>query len=164
MVGTVMERSHIPLNKWLLCTHLMTASKKGMATHQLHRMLGVTYKTAWFMAHRVREAMKPDLKATGPLGGQNKVVEVDETYVDGKAANRAHRKVHPKKEAVVALVERDGRVMSFHVANVTAQTLRPIVVKHASRASHLMTDDSMVYPKMGREFAGHSAVNHSADE
>ncbi len=115
------------------------------------------------MSHRVREAMKPDLKATGPLGGQNKVVEVDETFVGGKGHNRAY-KPPPKKHAVVALVERDGRVMSFHVANVTAKTLRPIIVKHASRASHLMSDESVVYPAIGREFAGHCTVNYSADE
>jgi transposase-like protein len=102
-VGTVMERSHVPITKWLLATHLLTASKKGMSAHQLHRMLGVTYKTAWFMAHRIREAMKPADDA-GPIGGENKTVEVDETYVGGKAKNRAYAKKPPKKEAVVSLV------------------------------------------------------------
>lgn len=161
-VGTLMERSKIPLNKWLLAMHLMTASKKGMSAHQLHRMLGVTYESAWFLAHRLREAMR-DPQA-GPIGGGNKVVEVDETYVGGKAKNRAHAKKPPKKEAVMALVERGGEVRSFHVANVTAKTLRPIVVKVASRKSYLMTDESVIYPTMGREFAGHGTVNHSADE
>lgn len=164
-IGTVYERSHIPLHKWLLATHLLCASKKGMSAHQLYRMLGFgSYRTAWFMAHRIREGMRnlaPN--ATGGLGGANKVVEVDETYVGGKAANRAF-KAPPKKRAVVALVEREGEVRSFHVANVTAQTVRPIIVKHASRQSHLMTDESLIYPKVGREFAGHSSVNHSADE
>lgn len=161
-VGTLMERSKIPLNKWLLAMHLMTASKKGMSAHQLHRMLGVTYESAWFLAHRLREAMR-DPQA-GPIGGGNKVVEVDETYVGGKAKNRAHAKKPPKKEAVMALVERGGEVRSFHVANVTAKTLRPIVVKVASRKSYLMTDESVIYPTMGREFAGHGTANHSADE
>ncbi len=142
-IGTVMERRHIPLAKWVLGFRLM-ASKKGMSAHQLHRMLGITYKTAWFMAHRIREAMgepKP-----GPLGGENKVVEADETYVGGKAKNRAYGKVPPQEGRVVSLVERGGEVRSFHVANVTAKTLRPIIVKIASRKSTLMTDESPVYP------------------
>ena len=162
-VGSVMERSHIPLHKWVLGFHLMAASKKGMSAHQLHRMLGITYKSAWFLAMRIREAMTGGM-FSGPMGGPNKVVEVDETYVGGKAKNRAH-KPPPKKHAVVSLVDRDaGKVMSFHVANVTAKTLRPIIVKHVSRKSYLMTDESTIYPKMGREFAGHGTVNHSADE
>ncbi len=161
-VGTVMERSHISLAKWALAFRLMASSKKGMSAHQLGRSLGITYKSAWFMAHRIREAM--GIAKPGPLGGENKVVEVDETYVGGKAKNRAYRKEPPKKAAVVALVEREGNVHSMHVPNVTAATLRPILVKIASRKSHLMTDESTVYPKTGDEFAGHSTVNHSANE
>lgn len=161
-VGTVMERSKIPLNKWLAAMHLMTASKKGVSAHQLHRMLGITYEAAWFLAHRLREAMRDPNPA--PIGGQNKVVEIDETYVGGKAKNRAYAKKPPKKEAVMSLVERQGEVRSFHVANVTAKTLRPIVVQVASRKSYIMTDESPVYPTMGREFSGHGTVNHSADE
>ncbi len=160
-VGTLFERSHIPLHKWLLATHLMSASKKGMSAHQLHRMLGVTYKTAWFMAHRIREAMRdanPD-----PVGGQNKVVEADETYIGGKAKNRAFGPP-PKKEAVFALVEREGKVHSFHVPAVNAKTLRPILVTQIDRASYLMTDESNVYSKTGREFSGHGTVNHSIKE
>ena len=160
-VGTVFERSKIALNKWLLCNHLLCSSKKGMSAHQIHRMLGVTYKTAWFMCHRLREAMKPD--SDGPLGGPNAVVEADETFVGGKQRNRATRAVKPKK-AVVALVERDGRARSFHVANVNAKTLRPLVVTNIDRRSHLMTDESMVYTRAGREFAGHSTVVHSKQE
>ena len=101
-VGTLFERSKVPLHKWLLANHLICASKKGMSAHQLHRMLGVTYKTAWFMAHRIREAMR-EIKP-GPVGGANKVVEADETYVGGKARNRKNKV--PPKEAVFALVER----------------------------------------------------------
>ena len=160
-VGTVFERSKIALNKWLLCNHLLCSSKKGMSAHQIHRMLGVTYKTAWFMCHRLREAMKSD--GDGPLGGPNAVVEADETFVGGKQRNRATRAVKPKK-AVVALVERDGRARSFHVANVNAKTLRPLVVTNIDRRSHLMTDESMVYTRAGREFAGHSTVVHSKQE
>src|SRR5215210_8028653 len=163
-MGTVCERSHIPLNKWLLAMHLMTASKKGMSAHQLHRMLGVTYQSAWFMAHRLREAMKPTDDA-GPIGGENKIVEADETYVGGKAKNRAYAKKPPKKQAVMTLIDRDnGETRSFHVANVTAKMLRPLIVKVASRQSFLMTDESVVYPSIGAEFSGHGTVNHSANE
>ena len=109
-VGTIYERSHIPMTKWLLATHLMCASKKGISAHQLYRTLGFgSYRTAWFMAHRIREGMRElHPEAGGPLGGENKVVEVDESYVGGKARNRKHHV--PSKEAVVSLVERDGRV------------------------------------------------------
>ena len=161
-IGTVYERSHIPLHKWLLATHLLCASKKGMSAHQLWRMLGFgSYRTAWFMAHRIREGMR-EAFPEGGLGGANKVVEIDETYVGGRAANRKNHV--PKKAAVLSLVERDGSVRSFHVANVTATTLRPIIVTHVNRASYLMTDDATVYPSIGREFRGHGSVNHSAEE
>jgi len=163
-VGTVFERSHIPLTTWLLAFHLMTASKKGMSARQLHRMLGVTYKTAWFMAHRVREAMKPGTDdAKGGLGGAGKAVEADETFVGGKAKNRAFR-APAKKEAVLSLVEREGRVRSFHVADVTAKTLKPILYSQIDRASALMTDEALVYENLGKQFTLHGTVNHSADE
>ena len=160
--GTVMERSHIPLHKWLLATHLMAASKKGMSALQMSRMLGVTYKSAWFLCHRIREAMD-GAAPTGPLGGPDGVVEADETYVGGKAKNRATRKPAPKK-AVVALVERDGRARSFHVASVQAKDVRALVVTNIDRASTLMTDEAPIYIRMGREFSYHGKVNHSAGE
>jgi transposase-like protein len=160
-VGTLYERSHVPLHKWVLATHLLSASKKGMSAHQLHRMLGVTYKTAWFMAHRIRESMRET--NPGPIGGENKVIEADETYVGGKAKNRAFREPRAK-EIVVSLVEREGRVRSRHVANVTAKTLRKEIVTQASRKSYLMTDEALAYSKVGREFSGHGTVNHSIDE
>jgi transposase-like protein len=163
-VGSVMERSKIPLNKWLMAMHLMGASKKSMSAHQIHRMLGITYQSAWFLCHRIREAMADDSHtATGGLGGANKVVEVDETYVGGKAKNRAFKEAAPKK-AILSLIERDGRVASFHIANVTAKTVRPIIVANVNRTSALMTDESMIYPNVGKEFANHHAVNHSANE
>ena len=161
-IGTVMERSKIPLSKWLFAMHLMGASKKGMSALQLSRMLGVTYKTAWFLCHRIREAMTPSER--GPLGGENKVVEADETFIGGKAKNRAYAKKEPKKHTVLALVDRDGDSYSFHIANVRAKTLRETIVKVASRKSHLMTDELASYTKLGGEFAGHTTVNHSADE
>lgn len=160
-VGTLFERSHIPLNKWLLVAFLVCASKKGISAHQVHRMIGVSYKSTWFMMHRLREAMREG-KFPGGLGGQNKVVEVDETYVGGKAKNRKNK--IPPKEAVVSLVERDGAVRSFHVQTVSAKTLRPILVSQISRKSYLMTDEAPVYKKMGKEFNGHGSVNHSIEE
>ena len=163
-VGTVFERSKVPLNKWLLCNHLLVSSKKGISAHQIHRMLGVTYKTAWFMCHRLREAMKQN---TGPLGGPGRTVEADETYVGGKAVNRAFRKPANKK-AVVALVERidtgTGNVRSFHVANVNAKTLRPLIVTNVKRDTRLMTDRASVYVEVGREYDGHGKLDHSARE
>ena len=160
-VGTVMERSHIPLSKWVMAAQLMASSKKGMSAKQLERMLGTTYETAWFLFHRLREcAVNPN---PSPIGGGNKVVEGDETYVGGKARNKAFGKP-PKKHAVFSLVEREGEVRSFHVTNVNSKTLRPIMVKAASRKSYLMTDESPVYPKIGDEFSGHGTVNHSAKE
>ncbi len=163
-VGTVFEDSKIPLNKWLMGFRLMAGSKKGISAHQLHRSLGITYKSAWFMAHRIREAMDG---ATGsdPLGGKggSGVVEADETYVGGKAKNRATRYPAPKK-AVVALVEREGHVRSFHVANVNAKNVRALIVTNVDRTAHLMTDDSPIYTRLGKEFGAHYSVNHSAKE
>ena len=167
-IGTVMERSHIPLCKWVLAAHFMSSSKKGMSALQLQRMLGTNYETAWFLFHRLREA-GTDSDA-GPIGGQNKVVEVDETYIGGKEANKhASKRLHAGRGAVgkipvVSLVERDGKTRSFRVVNVNTKTVGEIVLKHASRKSYLMTDESAVYPKIGDEFSGHGTVNHSAGE
>lgn len=162
-VGTVFEHGRIPLHKMLQATYLMCASKKGVSAHQLHRILEVTYKTAWFLAHRIREAMREG-KVPGGLGGANKVVEADESFVGGKARNAKRGAPVPKKEAVFALVERDGRVSSHHVPAVNAKTLRPILVSHVDRKSYLMTDEAGRYLSMGREFAGHGSVNHSIEE
>jgi len=155
-VGTVFERSKIALNKWLLCNHLLCAGKKGMSAHQIHRMLGVTYKTAWFMCHRIRESMKDN---SGPLGGPGKTVEADEAYIGGSASKQAHREVAPKK-LVVSLVERGGKARSFHIANINANTLRTALVTNVDRSSHLRTDASLNYRNVGREFASHGYVDH----
>lgn len=163
-VGTVMERSHVPLPKWALAFRLMTASKKGISAHQLMRTIGVTYKTAWFMCHRIREAMRdqmPEL-SSGPFGGANKVVEVDETYVGGKARNRKNHV--PPKEPVLALVERGGRVRSRHVPRVNGATLRDVMEQQIDRATYIMTDESPIYPSIAAGFGGHGTVNHSIEE
>jgi transposase-like protein len=167
-VGTVFERSKVPLNKWLLASFLMSSSKKGISAHQIGRSLGVTYKTAWFICHRLREAMKET--APSPLGGEGKVVEADETAVGGKERNKRLSKRNPKnigmvgKSIAFTLVQRDGFARSFHVANVNGATLRPIIMKYVDRSSTLMTDDAGQYRPIGAEFARFETVNHGIEE
>jgi transposase-like protein len=167
-VGTLYERSHIPLHKWLLATHLVVSSKKGMSALQLSRMLGITYKSAWFMCHRIREGMTPEPR--GPLGGEGKIVEADESYFGGKETNKRVSKrvkgnIGGKGKAVVfALTERGGETRSFRVAKVTGKTLRPVIIAHVSRESSLMTDQGGQYFHVGKEFTRHETVNHGADE
>src|SRR6185312_8517364 len=150
MVGTLFERSHIPLNKWLMAAFLLCASKKGISTHQMHRMIGVSYKSTWFMMHRLREAMR-DGHFPGPLGGEGKAVEADETYIGGKERFKHKSKRNPKnigavgKETVFSLVERGGKVRSHHVPEVNMKTLRPILVAQVDRKSILMTDEAGQY-------------------
>jgi transposase-like protein len=141
-VGTLFERSHVPLNKWLMAFHLVAASKKGMSSKQLERMLGVSYKTAWFMSHRIREAMTTE--GGGLLGGGGKPVEVDETYWGnvGKQPEGARGGSHKMK--IISLVEREGEKRSFHVTDVNAKTLRPIMNAQIDKKSRLMTDEAKV--------------------
>jgi len=174
-VGTLYERSHIPLHKWLYATHLLCCSKKGISSHQLHRMLGVTYKTAWFMTHRIREGMKPAGKPT-PMGGEGKIVEIDETYMgkrDGKPSGKSvfvngFGWVDPPRiqtqRKIVALVERAGEVRSFHVEGVDTETVKDILFRNASRASELMTDGAPIYLEPGCSYSAHYSVNHSEGE
>ncbi len=162
-IGTVFESSHVPLHIWLQTIYLFCSSKKGYATRQLQRTLGCSMKTAWFLGMRVREAMTVlGIADTAPLGGVNQVVEIDETYVGGKAANRKGK--IPPKAIMLSLGERDGSVRSFPVPNVTAQTLKPVIVANVHKASYVMTDDAAVYPAIGREFASHGSVNHSIED
>lgn len=156
-VGTIFEDSKIPLNKWLLAFRLLNGGKKGFSAHELHRSLGITYKSAWFMAHRIREAMKDD---GAPLGGPDKVVESDEAFVGGKKRNRLSGKVAPKKK-VMTLVERDGRARSFHIANINHNTVRSALLTNVHRASALMTDEANVYRIVGKEFASHGHTLHA---
>jgi transposase-like protein len=161
-VGTVFERSKIKLNIWLQAVHLMSASKKGISAKQLERMLGVSYKTAWFMSHRIREAMTPT--HFNKMGGPGTVVEADETYWGNKKAASAKGGTGEKMK-IVSLVERGtGQKRSFHIANVTSATLRETLKSQIHSGTHLMTDESRVYTKLGREFAAHSTVNHGKKE
>jgi transposase-like protein len=164
--GSVMERSKIPLNKWLMAMHLMGSSKKGYSAHQLHRTLGITYQSAWFLAHRIREAMKD--MGDEPLGGSGKIVEADETYYGTKDVVTT-RTIRGKpglksKRPVVALVERGGNARMFHVERATAETVREVLVRNVSRDTTLHTDESNFYIATGREYADHQTVKHTAGE
>ena len=147
-------------------THVVQ-QERLLSAHQLHRLLGTNYETAWFLFHRLREAAK-DVGGSGPLGGEGRVVEIDETYIGGKEANKhAWKRTEGRqggagKAPVVSLVERDGRTKSFHIANVTAKTLGPILDEHIRFATHVMTDDASVHRNLGHRFAGHSKSDHTA--
>jgi transposase-like protein len=160
-VGTLYESSKVPLHTWLAVTHLMMASKKGMSALQISRMIGKPYKTTWFLCHRIRESLKgTDLT---PMGGRNSPVEADETFVGGKAKNRAFKEPVPKK-AVLSLIDREnGQVRSFHVPTVTAKTLRPIVAADVEKASVLMTDEATVYSGIGKAFPWVGGGGHVHD-
>jgi transposase-like protein len=172
-VGTVFERSKIKLNVWLQAVFLLCSSKKGMSAHQLHRMLGVTYKTAWFMAHRIREAFRDANPVV--MGGGGSPVEVDETYYGAAKAGklRLNRKNplvrgggghHLHK--IVSLVDRQGATRSFHIARIDAKNLKPILMNHIAKQAKVYTDGATHYKKMalGSEFAAHETVNHSIGE
>lgn len=161
-VGTVFERSKVPLHKWIFANHLMCSSKKGVSAKQLERMLGVTYKTAWFMAHRIREAM--NIEPAGQLGGLGAPVEVDETFWGNKGKQQPGARSYHHTMKVVSLVERDGEKRSYHVPNVSPNTLRPILNAQIAKKARLMTDEAGIYKKIGKDFGSHETVNHSAKE
>lgn len=161
-VGTVMESSHVPLHKWLQAVHLLCSSKKGFSAHQLHRTIEVTYKTAWFMAHRIREAMRDG--KLGPLGGFGHAVEADETFIGRKKGVAKPQGGGSHKHAVLSLVERGGKVCSVHLDEVTKESVTKVVGESLDRESWLMTDEAWHYRKVGKEFAGHSRVHHGRGE
>jgi transposase-like protein len=162
-VGTVFERSKIPLHTWLFANHLICSSKKGISSHQLSRMLGVTYKTAWFMAHRIREAMAPASDAD-PLGGEGAIVEADETYIGKKDGpkGRKHQSAggYAHKRTVLSLVERGGKIRSFKLGGNTGAEIAAVVRTNVDRASMLHTDGAQAY-KFVFPMGQHEAVDHS---
>jgi transposase-like protein len=171
-VGTVFERSKIPLTKWLAALFLMTASKKGVSAHQVHRMLDISYKSTWFMMHRLREAMRTG--GLEPLGGEGKVVEADELYY-GKPdelrasprrvkEGRPYKRVQRNTRPILGLVERGGSVRTFHIAVADQATVADIVRKNVARESRLHTDESRLYTGSDQHFAAHETVKHTAKE
>jgi transposase-like protein len=160
-VGTVFESAHIPLHKMLQAVYLLCSSKKGISSHQLHRILGVQYNTAWFLTHRIREAFRSG--ALAPMGGSGGIVEADETFI-GRKEGSIKRRGHGHKNAVLSLVERGGRVRSFHVDGVSAADIVPIVKANVAKETAMMTDEGGHYFTLGDHFASHESVSHKADE
>ncbi|WP_066256920.1 IS1595 family transposase [Hydrogenophaga flava] len=160
-VGTIFESSHIPLRLWLQGIYLIAASKKGISANQLHRTLGITLKSAWFMGHRIREAMRDN--RTDLLGGGGSIVEADETYMASKRGEKAIQGGGHRSK-VLSLVSREGRTRSFHVANVDKDNLKPILLAHIAKDTHLMTDGAGHYKKIGQEFDLHESTNHTQKE
>lgn len=160
-IGTIFEETHLPLHKWLQAIHLICSSKKGISSNQLHRVLEVTLKTAWFLSHRIREAMRSD--DFTPMGGNGKTVEADETYI-GRLADVPMSKGTAHKNTVLTLVERGGIARSFHIDSASAARVVPIVRANIAKESHLMTDEGRQYVRVGKDFAAHGRVEHSAKE
>lgn len=158
-MGTIFEDSHIPLKKWLLAIYLMNASKKGISAHQLHRMLDITYKAAWFMAHRIRYAMTEQ-----PLGQLLGTVEADETYIGGKNRGGKRGRGSENKTPVFALVSRGGELRAGKVQNVTGTMLKGIIRENVTSDSRIMTDQYPAYRGLENDFAGHETVDHSVGE
>ena len=164
-VGTVFERSKVPLTKWWMAAHMMNSGKNGVSAHEIHRALGVTYKTAWFMMHRLREAMI--VSSAAPMGGSGSAIQADETYW-GNTSKRSKscKKGLKRKFAIVALVDGDtGEARTFHIQRgVSAHDVREILVTNIDRKSTLVTDESKLYTKTGTEFGDHQTMNHSGRE
>jgi transposase-like protein len=161
-VGTIFEDSHIQMRDWLVAIQLICSSKKGISANQLHRTLGITLKSAWFMGHRIREAMRDGNLA--PMGGEGSVVEVDETFIGKRDGFEAKAGWVRHKNTVLTLVERGGSVRSFHIDEATKANIVPIVNANLDRESHLMTDEARRYEAIGKEFASHGVVDHSRKE
>jgi len=155
-VGTIFSDSHIPLNKWLIAVYLIGSSKKGISSNQLSRLLDITYKSAWFMTHRIRYAMEQ--KSKKKLQG---TIEADETYIGGKKRRTGNNTGFENKTPVVSLVQRNGQVRSFAVPTVSASTLKKVLTENMSKKANLMTDELIAYKKIGENFASHEFVNHS---
>ena len=165
-VGTLFEDSHLPLHLWLQIIHLMCASKKGIATRQIQRMLDCSMKTAWFLGHRIREAMKPS--HAEPMGGVGETVEVDETYHGSKDVitkrTKRGKASHSSKRSIVTLVQRGGKARTFHVERADKETIKAIMREHIARTTEIHTDESRLYIEAGDDFAGHHTVMHTGGE
>ena len=161
-IGTIFESSHVKMHLWLQAIFLIASSKKGISSNQLHRTLGVTLKTAWFMSHRIREAMKMD--DLGPFGSGGGMVEADETYM-GKTEGKGKGGHLGKKRKILGLVDREtGQAKTMVVDNVNIKTLRPIIMENVAREAELMTDQALHYKYMAGGFSAHHSVNHSKGE
>ena len=160
-IGTVFECAKIPLNKMFQAVYLLCASKKGCSSHQIHRTLGITYKSAWFLTHRIREALRSGDLA--PFGGEGKVVEIDETFI-GKKDDMPVRRGYAHKHALLTLVERGGTARTFHVDGTTAAHLVPIIRANIAKETALMTDEAGQYAHLADHFASHENVRHGAGE
>jgi transposase-like protein len=161
-VKTVFERSKVPLSKWLAALFMMTASKKGVSAHQIHRSLGISYKTAWFLCHRLREAMRSG--GLSPMGGSGKTIEADETFIGRLEGQPKRPSGYGHKNAILTLVERGGSARSFHVAGTSIADVAPIARANVDRESRLMTDEGTHYKQLGKEFSDHGTVEHGAKE
>lgn len=164
-VGTIFEDSHLALHLWLQAIHLLSSGKKGVSTRHIQRLLNCSMKTAWFLTHRIREIMKPegDVDGLPPLGGSGMTLEADETYIGAKAGRKL-RRPPVEKRPVFALVERQGRVRSFHVPDVRAATLSHVLANNSRRQSKLMTDEAAVYMGIGWNYSRHDYVKHADQE
>src|SRR5580704_12431627 len=175
-IGKIFEDSHVPMHLWMQAIVLMCSSKKGISSNQLHRTLGVTLRTAWHMSHRIRLMMAPNTDVFGPLGGAGKIVEADETYIGKREEQRIEpwvltqhgwhrRRTGPaNKVPVVTLVERGGQARSIKAESIDRETLNKFLTLNIDHKSRLMTDELPVYRNIGKRFADHESVRHSADE
>lgn len=161
-IGTIFEESKLPLHIWLQAIHLVCSSKKGISAHQLHRVLEITYKSAWFLHHRIREAMRSEDFTS--MGGPGKIVEIDETYIGRLEGVPKAKAGAGHKNTVLTLVERGGNAVSFHIDYATASRIVPIVRDNIARETAIMTDEAQVYKMVAPNFASHSSVNHAAKE
>ena len=162
-MGTIFEESHIPLHKWLQAIHLMCSSKKGISAHQMHRTLEVTYKSAWFLCHRIREAMKPSGNLE-PMGGAGKVVEADETFIGNREGVKMKRGGYGHMFRILSLVERNGRARSVRLYKVSKKEIEAFMAKNLHPETRLMTDTAVHYKKQGYPVASHEMVNHHKGE
>ena len=164
-IGTIFEDSHIEMRLWLQGFYLLCSSKKGISSNQLHRALGISLRSAWFMSHRIREAMRSGSFVT-PMGGAGSIVEIDETFIGKKAGAVKHPNArgYAHKQVALSLIERGGEIRSFQIDHAASANIKPIVDANLAKESRLMTDQATYYTTLGREFKSHETVDHSKEE